>query len=83
MKKNFQQGVKRAVSLVLSAVLALSPTVSLLPVSPVYAEELTEQSAEHTISTAGELPTDSEGNYVIATGESYVLEADLTIPSGK
>ncbi|MBO4946499.1 MAG: hypothetical protein J6C88_02975 [Lachnospiraceae bacterium] len=45
MKKNFQQGVKRAVSLVLSAVLALSPTVSLLPVSLVYAEELTEQSA--------------------------------------
>lgn len=83
MKKNFQQGVKRAVSLVLSAVLALSPTVSLLPASPVYAEELTEQSAEYTISTAGELPTDSEGNYVIAAGESYVLEADLTIPSGK
>lgn len=98
MRKKFQQGVKRATALLLSAVLVLPAMTPLLPA--VYAELESTQAAEnelalttgtqavdlsgteHEIASAEDLPVDSNGNCAIAEGETYVLTTDIVMPSG-
>lgn len=113
MRKKFQQGVKRATALLLSAVLVLPAMTPLLPASYAYAEPASTQAAEnelaqtagsqaaenelvqtagsqaadlsrteYEIATAADFPVDSNGNYIIAEGETYVLTNDIVMPSG-